>query len=69
MCIKLYFAKFNTILPLIHGPTFRPSSDNALLLLSMCSIGALFVGTDTAAAQGRRLFRLVHKTILSSVSL
>ncbi|KAJ1325494.1 DNA binding [Microdochium nivale] len=66
LCIKLYFTKFNPIFPIIHAPTFRPSSDIALLLLSISSVGALFVGSAGAAAQGRRIFQILNKAILAS---
>ena len=66
LCIKLYFVKFNPIFPLIHAPSFRPSSENALILLSICSMGALFVGSRSAAAQGRKIFQRLNKAILAS---
>ncbi|CAM1508575.1 Fc.00g054230.m01.CDS01 [Cosmosporella sp. VM-42] len=65
-CIKLYFAKFQPILPIVHAPSFRPSSENALLLLSICSVGALFVGSASAAARGRGIFMKLNKAILAS---
>ncbi|RKK84551.1 hypothetical protein BFJ71_g14504 [Fusarium oxysporum] len=65
-CIKLYFAKFQPIFPIVHAPSFRPSSENALLLLSICSLGALFVGSSVAAARGRAIFMKLNKAILAS---
>ncbi|KAM0456683.1 hypothetical protein ACHAO4_003714 [Trichoderma viride] len=65
-CIKLYFAKFQPIFPIVHAPSFRPSSENALLLLSICSLGALFVGSAGAAARGRGIFLRLNKAILAS---
>ncbi|KAF7563709.1 hypothetical protein G7046_g418 [Stylonectria norvegica] len=65
-CIKLYFAKFQPILPIVHAPSFRPSSENALLLLSICSVGALFVGSPSAVARGRGIFMKLNKAILAS---
>lgn len=67
LCIKLYFAKFHPVFPVIHAPSFRPSSQNALTLLSICSMGALFVGSAVAAAQGRKIFQRLNKAILASV--
>lgn len=66
LCIKLYFVKFNPIFPLIHAPSFRPSSENALILLSICSMGALFVGSPNATTQGRKIFQRLNKAILAS---
>lgn len=66
LCIKLYFVKFNPIFPLIHAPSFRPSSENALILLSICSMGALFVGSPNATIQGRKIFQRLNKAILAS---
>ncbi|KAF1931943.1 uncharacterized protein M421DRAFT_55363 [Didymella exigua CBS 183.55] len=66
LCVKLFFVRFNTIFPLIHAGSFRPSSGNSLLLLSICSIGALFVGSTSAAAQGRKIFQALNKACLAS---
>ncbi|KAK2468869.1 hypothetical protein H9L39_19461 [Fusarium oxysporum f. sp. albedinis] len=54
------------VFPIIHAPSFRPSSENALLLLSICSIGALFVGSANAAACGRKIFAKLNRAILAS---
>ncbi|KAH0592482.1 hypothetical protein MHUMG1_09753 [Metarhizium humberi] len=66
LCIKLYLTRFNPVFPIIHAPTFRPSSESALLLLSICSVGALFIGSTGAAAQGRKIFQILNKAILAS---
>lgn len=66
LCIKLYFVRFNPVFPLLHAPSFRPSSENALLLLSVCSVGALFMGSASAATQGRKIFQMLNKAILAS---
>ncbi|KAH7142691.1 hypothetical protein B0J13DRAFT_555941 [Dactylonectria estremocensis] len=64
--IKLFFSRFNPIFPLLHAPSFRPSSETALLLLSVCSVGTLFMGSASAAIQGRRIFQTLNKAILAS---
>ncbi|KAF4335763.1 zinc finger rsv1 [Fusarium beomiforme] len=66
LCVKLYFSKFQPLFPIIHSASFRPTSDRALVLLSMCSIGALFVGSDGAARCGRAIFTKLNKAILAS---
>ncbi|UNI15992.1 hypothetical protein JDV02_002472 [Purpureocillium takamizusanense] len=66
LCIKLYFAKFQPVFPLVHAASFRPSSESALLLLSICSLGALFVGSAGAFARGRAIFMKLNKAILAS---
>ena len=63
---KLYFHRFHPLLPIIHTPSFRPTSENSLLFLSICSIGSLFVGSSRAVAQGSRLFERLNKAILAS---
>ncbi|CAK38396.1 hypothetical protein AnigIFM59636_001448 [Aspergillus niger] len=66
MCIQMYFARFNPIFPVVHAPTFRPSTENALLLLSICSIGSLFLGTRHGISCGTRIFETLNKAILAS---
>ncbi|KAH7203446.1 hypothetical protein DER44DRAFT_867604 [Fusarium oxysporum] len=66
LCIKLYSAQLSPVFPLIRAPSFRPSSESALLLLSICSVGALFVGSPSAMSQGRRIFQVLDKAVLSS---
>ncbi|KAJ5388590.1 hypothetical protein N7509_011131 [Penicillium cosmopolitanum] len=63
---KLYFHRFHPLLPVIHTPSFRPTAENALLFLSICSIGSLFVGSSRALAQGARIFERLNKAILAS---
>lgn len=63
---KLYFHRFHPLLPVIHTPSFKPTSENALLFLSICSIGSLFVGSSRALAQGARIFERLNKAILAS---
>ncbi|ETN37466.1 uncharacterized protein HMPREF1541_07088 [Cyphellophora europaea CBS 101466] len=64
--IHLFFTRFNVILPLIHGPTFQPTSENALLVLSICSAGSLWFGSQEATNAGSMLFERVNKAILES---
>ncbi|KAN0120296.1 Fungal specific transcription factor domain containing protein [Hyaloscypha variabilis] len=66
LCIRMYFTRFNPIFPLLHGPTFQPSAKNSLLLLSICSVGSLFIGSADAIAQGTRIFERLNKAILAS---
>ncbi|KAJ5302333.1 hypothetical protein N7508_007196 [Penicillium antarcticum] len=66
LCIQMYFTKFHPVFPIVHAPTFRPSSKSSLLLLSICSIGSLFVGSSYAASQGMKIFETLNKAILSS---
>ncbi|KAN0099851.1 hypothetical protein V8E51_013626 [Hyaloscypha variabilis] len=64
--LQLYASKFHPMLPVIHLPTFRPNSRNSHLLLSMCSLGSLFIQYPTAAIQGRGIFERVNKVVLAS---
>ncbi|KAL2837465.1 hypothetical protein BJY01DRAFT_44939 [Aspergillus pseudoustus] len=66
MCIQAYFVKFHPLFPVIHAASFRPSSINSLLLLSICSIGSLSVGLAHGQSQGERIFETLNKAILSS---
>ncbi|CZR65093.1 uncharacterized protein PAC_14993 [Phialocephala subalpina] len=68
LALQLFFTKFNPIFPILHGPTFRPSNENSLLLLSICSIGSLFMGSSAATVQGSKIFERLNKVILASVS-
>ncbi|KAJ5987624.1 hypothetical protein N7451_011989 [Penicillium sp. IBT 35674x] len=65
LCVQMYFTKFHRVFPIVHAPTFRPSSKSSLLLLSLCSLGSLFVGSSHAAAQGLKVFETLNKAILS----
>ncbi|OQE42909.1 hypothetical protein PENCOP_c003G07360 [Penicillium coprophilum] len=66
ICIQMYFTKFHPVFPIIHAPTFRPSAKSSLLLLSICSIGSLFVGSSHAASKGVKVFETLNKAVLSS---
>ncbi|KAE8374198.1 hypothetical protein BDV26DRAFT_300374 [Aspergillus bertholletiae] len=66
LCIQMYFTKFHSSFAIVHQPSFRPSARSALLLLSICSIGSLFVGSAHAASQGMRVFETLNKAILAS---
>ncbi|KAH6700582.1 fungal-specific transcription factor domain-containing protein [Leptodontidium sp. MPI-SDFR-AT-0119] len=66
LALQLFFTKFNPIFPILHGPTFRPSNENSLLLLSICSIGSLFMGSSAATVQGSKIFERLNKVILAS---
>ena len=54
---------------MVHAPTFRPSKRQSLLLLSMCSVGSLFLGAPYGMAQGTRIFEQLNKAVLASVRL
>ncbi|KAJ5042493.1 uncharacterized protein L3040_005037 [Drepanopeziza brunnea f. sp. 'multigermtubi'] len=66
IAIQLFFTGFNPIFPIFHAPTFR-SSDRSehseLLLLSICSIGTLFMGSDGTTLQAAKMFETVHQHI------
>lgn len=67
LAIQAYFANFHPIFPIVHAPSFRPHSQNGLLLLSICSVGSLFLGSNRATAHGVNIFERLHKALLSSV--
>lgn len=66
LCLQLYFTYFHPIFPIVHAPTFGPRAHNSLLLISMCSIGSLFIGHPEAVAQGQQLYSRLNKAILAS---
>lgn len=66
LCLQLYFTQFHPIFPVIHAPSFRPKKHNTLLLISICSIGSLFIGSPEARVQGHLLYSRLNKAILSS---
>ncbi|KAL3483023.1 fungal-specific transcription factor domain-containing protein [Aspergillus germanicus] len=66
LCLQAYFTHFHPIFPLIHAPTFQPSKHNAVLLLSICSVGSLFLGSSRALAHGISMYERLNKAILAS---
>ncbi|PBP25602.1 hypothetical protein BUE80_DR003458 [Diplocarpon rosae] len=66
VAIQLFFTGFNPIFPIFHAPTWRPSDHSLLVLLSICSIGTLFMGSDGTTIQAAKMFETVHKTIQGS---
>ena len=66
LCLQMYFTHFHPIFPVVHAPTFRPRTYNKLLLISICSIGSLFIGSPEATAQGHQLYARLNKAILAS---
>lgn len=63
----MYFSHANPVLPIIHAPTFVPTTYNGGLLLSICSIGCLFMGTSEAAHYGSVLFERLLRAMMVSV--
>lgn len=63
---KLYFSRFHPLFPVVHAPSFKPTLENSLLFISICSVGSLFVGSSYAIAQGVQLFERLNKAILAS---
>lgn len=68
-CIHLYFRNFHPMFPIIHRPTFNRDRTSPLLLLSMCSIGCMFVGTEAATESGLWIYRRLHIATLLRVRL
>lgn len=66
ICVRLYFERFHPVFPVVHAATFRPSKANAVLLLSICSIGSLLTGHPYAVQRGVQLFERLNKAILSN---
>ncbi|KAL7914402.1 hypothetical protein GGI35DRAFT_467511 [Trichoderma velutinum] len=64
-CVKAYFERFHPIFPVVHRATLRPSKTNAVLIMSICSIGSLFTGCADALQRGVELFERANKAILA----
>ncbi len=67
-CLHLYFRDFHPCFPIIHRPTFQRDRTSPLLLLSMCSIGCMFVGTQAARERGLWIYERLHYVIVFTVS-
>lgn len=52
-------------MPLIHGPTFKPSVDHVLLILAMSSAGATTMPGERAKRIGSLIFERAAKLGLS----
>lgn len=63
-CLHLYFRDFHPSFPVIHRPTFERDRTPPLLLLSMCSIGCMFVGTQAARDSGVWIYERLHHVIV-----
>ncbi|KAJ5042690.1 uncharacterized protein L3040_004089 [Drepanopeziza brunnea f. sp. 'multigermtubi'] len=66
LCVRRFWKCFNPIFPILHEATFQPTAENGLLLISMASVGCLFLGSQTAVQRGRRIFEGLNKVILTS---
>ncbi|KAH8698713.1 hypothetical protein BGW36DRAFT_426405 [Talaromyces proteolyticus] len=66
LCIQRYFTYFNPAFPVLHGPTFQPSPEKRLLLLSVCAVGSMFIGTIAAAQKGAMIFERLNQAIHGS---
>lgn len=60
---------FNPLFPVIHESTFQPNGGNALLVLSLCSIGSIYTLSDNDRARGTRLFTSTKEMIIASVGM
>ncbi|RPB02447.1 hypothetical protein L873DRAFT_1673741 [Choiromyces venosus 120613-1] len=66
LCVQMYFTKCSNLLPILHRATFKPTPENSFLLLTICTLGSLFIGSTSARKQGERIFERINKVILAS---
>ncbi|PLB53808.1 hypothetical protein P170DRAFT_504723 [Aspergillus steynii IBT 23096] len=66
LCLRAYFKHFQPIFPIVHEPSFRPCKSNSILLLSICSVGSLFLGSPRAMEHGISMFERLQKANVSS---
>jgi hypothetical protein len=67
-CIHTFTTRLWPVIPVVHLPAFKPARTHPLLLLSICSLGALADGSDQALYYAGRLFDGVQKAILVAFS-
>jgi hypothetical protein len=67
-CIHTFTTRLWPVIPVVHLPTFKPARTHPLLLLSICSLGALADGSDQALYYAGRLFDGVQKAALVAFS-
>jgi hypothetical protein len=65
----MYFNRVSPIFPIFHAPTFRPTQENGFLLLALCALGCLFLGTAEAASYAATLFERILRAMMASVRL
>ena len=68
-CLRLVTSRFLSILPLLHLPSFRPSSCSTWLLVGMFCIGSELVATPSAAVHGDKIFQSLVRAVLSTWQL
>ena len=66
LCVRCYFTRFHGVFPVVHAPTFRASKSNSMLLISICSVGSLFTGSDSGATQGAQIWACLNKATLAN---
>ncbi|PWW73007.1 hypothetical protein C7212DRAFT_359756 [Tuber magnatum] len=66
LCVQMYFTKCSVLLPILHRATFKPTPENSILLLTICTLGSLFIGSASARKQGERIFERTNKVVLAS---
>jgi len=67
-CLHLYFRDFHPSFPVIHKATFQRDRTSPLLLLSMCSIECMFIGTQAARDKGLRIYERLPYVLVNTVS-
>lgn len=61
--IQLFFEHFDAAMPLLHRPTFKPSQETWILLLSMAAIGCQFSGIRHRIKFTIALQELLHRAV------
>jgi Fungal specific transcription factor domain len=69
LSMRMYFWRVNPILPILHRPTLQLTPENGALILSICSVGSLFLGTAEATRYGSVLFDRLLKAMSQSVRI
>lgn len=61
----MHFSRVNQYFPIIHIPTFRLCKTKTLLLMLMCTVGSLFLGSPQATIMGQEIFDRLNKAALA----
>ena len=68
LTLELYWQHFHDQVPVLHRPTFESSQTAPLVILAMCAIGCMYVGTEEASRKGELLVNRLDQVLKLSVS-
>lgn len=66
LAIAQYFSRFHPAFPILHRPTFSRMTVSPLLLLSVLSVGAVYLNTPDAKVRAHLIFERLNKLVLAT---